>query len=198
MKTTLESTNEILRRLGKGPVSALHVGPLATRVQRMLEDESRALQREGWHFNTKYGVTIDPNANSKYDVTALESTQIFHIDTDGVDFSKNFVRQGNFLYDLDNNTDIVTGSLIVTYSYELGYESIPEAFQDWAMAKAALALAPQLGASGPELQVLTLTLQRAETTARRDEMRRSDVNVLETREAVAIRGRRRMGWRSLY
>jgi len=198
MKTTLEAINEILRRLGKSPVSALHVGPLATRSQRALEDESRALQREGWHFNTKYGVTLSPNGDSKYDVTTLEATQIFHIDTDGEDFSKNFVRQGDFLYDLDNNTDIVTGSITVTYSYELPYESIPEAFQDWAMAKAALGLAPQFGVAGPELQILTVNLQRAETNARRDEMRRSDVNVLETREAVAIRGRRRMGWRSLY
>ena len=146
-------------------------------------------------------VAIEPEVNpdlNKYDVTSLEPTEIFHIDTYAEDSSKNLVRQGKFMYDLDNNTDTFTSDIKVSYSYELPFESIPEAFQDWAIAKAALGLAPQFGVEGPDLQILTVNLQRAETNARRDEMRRSDVNVLETREAVAIRGRRRMGWRSLY
>lgn len=198
MKTTLEAVNDVLRRLNKMPVSALGLGPLATRIQRVLEDEDRAMQRQGWHFNTKYDVTLSPDGSNKYDVTTLESTTVFGVDTYGTDFNRNLVRQGDFLYDLDDNTDTFTGDVKVLYSYQLPFESIPEAYQDWAIARTAFRVATSEGAERADLQLLNMELNRAEAMARRDEMRRSDVNVLETAEMVQIRGRRRMPDRSVY
>lgn len=197
MKTTLEAVNDVLRRLNKMPVASLGLGPLATRIQRVIEDEERALQRQGWHFNTKYNVSMSPNNDSKYDVTSLETTEVFAVDTYGTDFSKNLVRQGNFLYDLDENTDTFTGDIKVSYSFQLPFESIPEAFQDWVIARSSFRIATSEGAEQSELNLLNLEVNRAEAFAKRDEFRRSDVNVLETYEAVQIRGRRRLAVRSV-
>lgn len=198
MKTKLQLVNDVLRRLGKMPIAALGMGALATQVENVLDDEARAVQRQGWQFNTKYDVEMTPNSSSKLDVRTLETGDVFHIDTFGADAGENLTRQGDFLYDLGNNSDTFTGSIRVTYAYELAVDAIPEAFQDWVSSRTAMRVGATQGAEAAEMQLMQIEVMRNESIARRDEIRRSDVNVLNTADMQQIRGRPRTPNRSIY
>ena len=54
------------------------------------------------------------------------------------------------------------------------------------------------GAEATEMQLMQIEVMRNESVARRDEIRRSDVNVLNTAEMQQIRGRPRTPNRSIY
>jgi hypothetical protein len=201
MKTTLTAVNDILRRVGKPPVSALDTNGSSTHahIERFLSDASRDVQKRGWQWNTKYNVEAAPSTNlGQINVSDLETTDVFNIDTYGADTNKNVTRQGQFLFDLDNNTNVFTSAVKVQYSYEVTFPNVPDAFQDWIIAKAAVEFSYSFDPDQARVQRLQNEVQNAEVHAKRAEMRAADVQVLDTPALVQVRGRPRTTDRSVY
>ena len=202
MKTLLAGVNDTLRRLGKPPVAALDTNGTSTHahVERFLEDASRDIQKRGWQWNTKYDVTADPDGSGNIAVNTLESNnaEVFNVDTYGVDSGKNVTRVGNRLFDLDNNTTVFTGSLRLIYSFAFSFTDVPDAFQDWMIAKAALEFAYSYDPDQARIMRLKEEVALAEMNAKRAEMRAADVSVLDTRALTQVRGRPRTPDRSVY
>ena len=74
MPTKIAAVNDVLRRLGKLPVNALDSGGTSTHahVERCIDDAVEAIQGEGWYWNTKYDVKVEPNSSNEIQVDNLE------------------------------------------------------------------------------------------------------------------------------
>tara|TARA_Y100000589_G_scaffold307047_1_gene322329 strand:- start:5994 stop:6626 length:633 start_codon:yes stop_codon:yes gene_type:complete len=209
MRTTLQAVQEMARRLGKHPPAGLDTGgnSLQAQLERVLDDASNSVQSEGWFWNTKHNITVTPTG-SKIQVNQLENVAdigvspiyatIFHVDTDGTDSNVNVVRNGDYLYNLTDNTDTFTSSIKLTYTYKREFENVPEAFQSWIIALASFNYNRHYIGDKSSDGALQVEMQDARRQATREEIRSADVNVLNTQEMRQIRGRRRTPDRSVY
>jgi hypothetical protein len=116
---------------------------------------------------------------------------IYHIDTWGGSSSNNVVRQGEYLYDLGENKDTHGGSLKVTYIYEVEWTELPQPFVEYLTACTAFyfnrAFINNTNADG----ALRIEMEKSDASMRQAQTRQVDVNLLNTHEAAAIRGRSR-------
>jgi len=65
--TELEAVNEMLRSIGETAVQGLASGQQdAAQAEEVLHQVSRRVQAQGWHCNTKRGVTITKNIENQF------------------------------------------------------------------------------------------------------------------------------------
>lgn len=123
LTTQLEAVNSMLGHIGESPVnsisssSALPVS--ASTALSTLEEVSKEVQSEGWHFNSEYGVTLSVNAG----VITVPSDAIR---IDPQDTSIDVVQRGQSLFDRKNNTSTFTKDLKVNLLRLLDWNSLPE------------------------------------------------------------------------
>tara|TARA_R100001594_G_scaffold61581_1_gene95742 strand:+ start:3237 stop:3875 length:639 start_codon:yes stop_codon:yes gene_type:complete len=211
MRTTLQAVQEMARRLGKHPPAALDTGgtSIQAQLERVLDDASNTVQSEGWFWNTKYDVTAsalgEPDGVVRVKISELEPlgtspetyATIYHVDTEPSEDMR-IVRKGNYLYDLKNNTDSITSNKKVRYSYQRQFGEVPEAFQSWIIALASFNFNRYYIGDKANDGALQMEMQEARRQATREEIRSSDINVLDTQAMRQIRGRRRTPDRSIY
>lgn len=194
--TKLEAINAILRRLGLTPVSSLDTGGNSTQAQaeRYLDDADRSCQARGWHFNTRRGVTLARNGSNKVAVPA----GTYRIDTSGSCSSIDVSVVGGFLYDLENNTDVWSRDLEVSYVSHAAFTDLPQSFADYVVSEAAFLYNRAHKANKAIDGALAAEAERRYSEAKREDDDRADVNVLNTSEMNQMRGRPRMRDRSVY
>jgi hypothetical protein len=210
MRTKLQAVQEVSRRLGKAVPTALDTDGTSTYsyIEKVLDEASNTVQGEGWHWNTKYDVTVQalelPQGHVGIRVDTLELLDdgvtyatIYHVDTEPSE-GMNVTRRNTRLYDLKNNTYTITSDKKLRYSYELDFGNIPDSFQSWIIALAAFNF-NRFYANNKEAEgALGLELENSRRQATREEIRAADTNVLGTWEMQQIRGRPRMKDRSIY
>lgn len=192
----LDAVNAVLRRIGLTPVAALDTGGLSVQAQaeRYLDDADLGCQARGWHFNTRVGVTLARNASNKVAVPA----NTYRIDTMGVDADKDVTVVGGYLFDLENNTDVWSQDLVVTYVSKAAFTDLPQTFADYIISEAAL-LFNRAHKKDKDLDaLLQAEVIKRSAEARREDNDRADVNVLNTSEMNQLRGRPRMRDRNIY
>tara|TARA_R100000458_G_C8251397_1_gene228286 strand:+ start:305 stop:1006 length:702 start_codon:yes stop_codon:yes gene_type:complete len=179
----------------------------ASYAERFLDTCNRSTQSQGWYFNTEYDVEVTPDGSTKK--IALPTTiggavhdhveDILNIDTWGADAFKNVIikhattgtgEAGTpYLFDLDDNTFEFDSSIKVVYTYLCRFDLIPEAFVDYMVAKSAFEFNAAFSINPPIQTVLAQEVQRTDALMKRANNQQEDFNVLETQEALAIRGR---------
>lgn len=192
----LDAVNAVLRRLGLTPVSSLDTGGNSTQAQaeRYLDDADTSCQARGWHFNTRRGVTLTRNGSGKIAVPA----STYRIDTDGDCKNLDVSVVGGFLYDLENNTDVWTRDLVVTYVARASFTDLPQTFADYVISEAAY-LYNRAHKANPAIDgALRDEIARRYSESKREDNDRADVNLLNTGEMNQLRGRPRMRDRSIY
>ena len=204
MRTKLQGVQEVMRRMGKHPADALDTGgaSVEAHIERVMDDASLSVQSEGWYWNTKYDVEVSPDGDDgdKIKVSELEgvSVAVFHVDTHGDDADKDVVRKGDYLYDLDENTDAFSSSIKIRYSFERAFSEVPDSFQKWIIALAGFNFNRYYVGSQNADSALQIEIGDSRRQATREEIRARDVNVLNTQEMQHIRGRRTTPDRSVY
>jgi hypothetical protein len=137
LTTKLEAVNTIISVIGEAPVNALGgtaVPVSVVQAEAVLDETNRAVQAEGWHFNTEHEYPLTPNASDKI---------ILPINTLKVDLDPNLytdsdpVQRGLTLYDRKNHTDIWTKEVKVSITFVLDFTEIPEQFRHYITVKAA-------------------------------------------------------------
>ena len=114
----------MLGHIGESPVnsitntSALPIS--AVTAISVLDETSREVQSEGWHFNIEDEVTLSPDGNGNINL----SDDILEIDA--TDITIDIVQRGSTLYDRTDNTDIFDSDLEVTLIRWLDWTSLPE------------------------------------------------------------------------
>ena len=200
--STLEAANQVLRRIGKQVVAALDTGggSLAAYAERELDDASKAIQSEGWSWNTRNSIEKTADSSNEYVLSTFEagSLPILSVSTP-LASQPNVAVEGTKLMNRKNNsTDFSENTtLTLDYVFQKPIADVPEMFSTWIISHAALKLSRQFY-SNPQLeQLIAAEILDARRIALRDEIRVAEVNVLETTELRQVRGRPRMRDRSI-
>lgn len=121
LTSQLESVNVMLGHIGESPINTL-TGSLpisATTALAALNEVSKEIQSEGWHFNSEKNVTLSPTEGS-----IAVPTDAVQVDAD--DKSVDVVQRGTVLFDRANNTSTFTESIKVNLVRLLDWDSLPE------------------------------------------------------------------------
>jgi hypothetical protein len=121
LTSQLESVNVMLGHIGESPINSL-TGSLpvsATTALSALNEVSKEIQSEGWHFNSEKNVTLSP-----VDGSITVPTDAVQVDAD--DKSLDIVQRGSSLFDRTNNTSTFTKSIKVNLMRLLDWDSLPE------------------------------------------------------------------------
>tara|TARA_R100001086_G_C11782063_1_gene243933 strand:+ start:123 stop:731 length:609 start_codon:yes stop_codon:yes gene_type:complete len=123
--TELEAINIMLAAIGEAPVSSL-TGLLPQDVaiaQSTLVETNRAVQSEGWSFNTEIDVTLTRNGNNEIDIPV----DVLRVDANIHQHPTiDPIQRELKLYDRLNNTYTFEEDLICTVVYFREYKEIPE------------------------------------------------------------------------
>ncbi len=138
LTTKLEAVNTMIAVIGEAPVNTLGgtaVPITVVQAENVLDETSRAIQSEGWHFNTEHEYPFTPDAtNSKItlpsNVLTIDLDPQIYTDVDPV-------QRGNILYDRKNHTDVWTKEVKASVTFQLDFTEIPEQFRNYITIKAA-------------------------------------------------------------
>ena len=124
LTSKLEAVNSMLGHIGESPVNSIsntNALPVsAATAISALDEISRAVQSDGWQFNTEVNVSLSPAG----DGTITLSDDI--IEMDPIDTSIDVVQRGLSLFDRSNNTTVFTSDLKVNQTRLLDWDSLPE------------------------------------------------------------------------
>lgn len=134
LTTKLEAVNSMLGHIGESPVNTIadtNALPVSVALATVILDEtSREVQSEGWHFNTENDVTLSPVNNA---ITLDEDI----LEIDAIDTSIDVTQRGTTLYDRKNNTSSFTSDIKVSLIRYLVWDSLPEVARRYITLKAS-------------------------------------------------------------
>ena len=138
LTTKLEAVNIMISVIGESPVNTLggtSVPVTVVQAESVLTETNKAVQSEGWHFNTEYDYPLVPDSStSKITLPAntlkVDLDPTIYTDTDPV-------QRGLKLYDRKKHTEIWTKELKSIITFELDFEELPEQFRHYITVKAA-------------------------------------------------------------
>lgn len=129
--TELEAVNVLLTTIGEAPVNTL-TGNQVTDVsiaQQVLNEVSREVQAQGWHFNTEQGVELSPNISGDIAIPA-DTARI-----DAQDF--NTVTREDKLFNLTDRTFTFASKIKVDIVYYQDFEVLPQQAKKYITTRAA-------------------------------------------------------------
>jgi len=152
LTTKLEAVNSMLGHIGESPVNSIsnaNALPVsAATAISTLNEISRVVQSEGWHFNTEVEVTLSPAG----DGTISLSEDI--IEMDPIDSSVDVVQRGVSLFDRANNTYTFIKDVVVNQTRLLDWDALPELARSYINLRAARVFQGRIVGS-KELESLT-------------------------------------------
>ena len=132
--TQLEAVNSMLGHIGESPVNSISdtsAVPVSVSVAiAALNEVSKDVQSEGWHFNTETDVKYSP-------VGGAITVPADIIQFDPIDTSLDIVQRGATLFDRKNNTTTFTSDLTVNQMRLLDWDSLPEVARRYITLKAS-------------------------------------------------------------
>lgn len=153
LTTQLEAVNTMLGYIGEAPVNSIsntaELPVSAANAVTILDETSREVQSEGWHFNTTEDHVLSPVE----DAITLPSNilQVDHEGSDDVDL----VQRGLTLYDRKNRTSTFTKDIKVTIVELLDWDSLPEQARRYIALRSTRSLQARIVGSR-ELEALIL------------------------------------------
>ncbi len=155
LSTQLQAVNTMLGYIGEAPVNSIsntaELPVSAANAVSILDETSKEVQSNGWHFNTEREVTLSPSAADGKITLAADILQVDHEGTDNIDL----VQRGTSLYDRKEKTDVFTNDIKVTVVKELPWDSLPEQARRYITLRATRYLQSRIVGSR-ELEALIL------------------------------------------
>lgn len=143
LTTELEAVNSMLGHIGEAPVNSIsNTSSLPVSVSSavsILDETSREVQSEGWHFNTEKDVKYSPDASNK---TITVGSDILEIDA--VDPSIDIVQRGTQLFDRGENTTEFDNDIKVNLIRLLTFTTLPETARRYITLRASRVLQARL------------------------------------------------------
>lgn len=129
--TELEAVNVLLTTIGEAPVNTLTGNQVTdvTIAKQVLNEISREVQAQGWHFNTEDGVELMPNQFKKILVPA-DTARI-----DATDY--NIVQRGGELFDLDKRSYEFQSKIKVSIVYFQDFLQLPDVAKRFITTRAS-------------------------------------------------------------
>ena len=138
LTTKLNAVNTMISVIGEAPVNTLggtSVPVTVVQAETVLDETNRAIQSEGWHFNTAHEYTLTPDASTSKIVLPSNTLKVdlnpeIYTDSDPV-------QRGLTLYDRKNHTDVWSKEVKASITFELDFTVLPEQFRHYITVKAA-------------------------------------------------------------
>ncbi len=138
LTTKLEAVNTMIAVIGEAPVNTLGgtaVPVTVVQAENVLDETSRAIQSEGWHYNTEHEYTFTPDAGTS---KIILPSNVLKIDLNPENYTDvDAVQRGNTLYDRKNHTDIWSKAVDASVVFQLDFTELPEQFRNYITIKAA-------------------------------------------------------------
>lgn len=135
LTTKLETVNSMLGHVGETPVNSIadtNALPVTAAMAVTIVDEvSREVQSEGWHFNTEDNVELTPD--SQGNITIPEDI----IELDVADKTVDIVQRGLSLFDKRTNTTTFKDKITVSLIRLLDWDSLPEVARRYITLRAS-------------------------------------------------------------
>ena len=143
LTTKLYAVNTMLGYVTEAPVNSIAnttaLPPSAALAKGVIDEVSREVQQDGWHFNTAQDYKLEANASNKF----VLPDNVLQVDT--VDTTYDVVQRGTTLFDRKNYTDVFTeDELKVNITFLLEYEELPEQARRYIALKASRMFANRL------------------------------------------------------
>lgn len=124
--------------IGEAPVNTITGTSLpisAIQAISTLDETNKAVQSEGWHFNTEHEYELVPDSvTSKINLP----TNTLKVDLDPETYTDvDPVQRGLLLYDRKNHTDIWSKTVKASITFELDFEEMPEQMRHYITIKSA-------------------------------------------------------------
>lgn len=134
--TELEAVNTMLRAIGESPVSTLSgdVGVDVVTARQTLTEIMKAVQTEGWIFNTEYDYPLNRDMSGQIIVPA-NALQVDIVKNRYSDIDP--VMRGNKVYDRKNHTFTFTIDLKAKIVFGLSFTDMPESARHYVTYRAA-------------------------------------------------------------
>lgn len=186
LTTKLEAVNTMLGVIGESPVNTISGSSLPVSVVtalNVLDEVSREVQSEGWHFNTEFEYPLVRNSSNQFSLP----TNTLKIDTPIDKYTDiDVVQRGTSLYDRKNHTDVFDEDLEVTITFELTFEDLPQQFRTYINIKAARKFANRFLGS-PEIESFTLRDEiNAKATAVDSDSENADRTIFDNYDVLRV------------
>jgi hypothetical protein len=129
--TELEAVNVLLTTIGEAPVNTLSGNQVTdvTIAKQVLNEVSREVQSQGWHFNTEPKVKLSRNLDNEIAVPA---------DTARIDSNEyNVVIREGKLFDLDERKFTFDSNIEADIVYYRDFEVLPDVAKKYITTRAA-------------------------------------------------------------
>ena len=132
--TKLEAVNIMLSTIGENPVNSLTSGLVdAELAETILASVSKAVQSEGWNFNTEKKVSFSADSSGHIILPANILRADATVEADALDL----VQRGLKMYDKKNHTYNINKAVNLDTIIELEFEILPEVARRYITLKAA-------------------------------------------------------------
>ena len=132
--TKLEAVNIMLSTIGENPVNSLTSGLVdAELAETILGSVSKAVQSEGWNFNTEKKVSFSADSSGQIILPANILRADATVEADALDL----VQRGLKMYDKKNHTYNINKAVNLDTIIELEFETLPEVARRYITLKAS-------------------------------------------------------------
>lgn len=177
----LDAINIMLSAIGSDPVNSLidSTDVDVANAKRILETESRNIQRKGWDFN-RGTYTLYPN---EYDHKILwDNTIVYFKSTD----DNVYVKRGDYLYDMTNQTFEFKDKIELEIIRAVDFTDLPDCFKNYITCKAAMAFQARYFGDTNVAQALQMDLVEAQQDIVEYDLNMSDVNMLNLTNVAEV------------
>lgn len=183
LTTQLAAVNTMLGYIGEAPVNSIsntsELPVSAANAVTILNEISKDVQSEGWHFNITREYVLSPTNSA---ITLPSNTlQVDHEGTEDVDL----VQRGLSLYDRKNQTSTFTSDIKVTIVQELDWDSLPEQARRYITLKATRSLQSRLVGSAELEQLILRDEFAAKANLERSEAANADRTIFDSYDAAS-------------
>lgn len=190
----LNAVNLMLAAAGESKVSTLiSDGENDTEVAQQILDESIIeVLTDGWDFNT-VKKTVSPTTQGNIIIT----DNYLRVDGEDANYRDRLSVRSNHLYNLDDDTDVFTGSVTIVVTQNLAWEDIPSAVRYYIARYAARVYQNRVLGDPATDQILAQEELRAWERCKKHDSKAADRSwVYDSRSASGYIARRRVPWRT--
>lgn len=181
--TELEAVNVLLTTIGEAPVNTL-TGNQVTDVaiaKQVLNEVSREVQAQGWHFNTEQGVPLTPDVDG-FIVVPADTARI-----DAQDF--NTVVREDKLFNLSDRTFTFASKIKVDIVYYQDFLVMPQQAKKYITTRASRIYSDRMLNSESIHKMTTGDEQRALIDLKEFEGDTGDFNMMDSYSVARVMNR---------
>lgn len=183
LMTELEAVNAMLAAIGESPVLSLDVATHqdAANALTLLRSTSRAVQEQGWRFNTQDNVLLTRNGSNEIELPA----NTLRVETTGRSATTPVSYIDGKLRDVQNNSFVWKQDVYVTLTLHYDFNVIPQAARSYIMQLAGHQFIGNEAVTSGRSQFTQLALGMAQSSLKRTESLIRRPNMLTDSYSVA-------------